>query len=238
VLFFVFGIALLLDAIAQLAGRDAWEVVSESLDHHTAAWIAVGLGVVAIVLVALGRRWARAGARRTFQSTALWSPAWWSRVTFAVAVVLGIGAPVLVAFDVIEPFAAFSRPGWVVVGAGLVLLGLAVVLAALLQIGSARRKGGATLSLASRGLYARVRNPAFTGMVLLTAGGLIMAPTALGVLATVLVVVSVQIQARAVREPGLTAALGEEYAAYLDRTGRFLPRVRTPHPERSRTRTP
>jgi hypothetical protein len=42
----------------------------------------------------------------------------------------------------------------------------------------------------------------------------------------------VQIQVRAVREPGLTQVLGEEYADYLSRTGRFLPRLRSPHPER------
>jgi protein-S-isoprenylcysteine O-methyltransferase Ste14 len=59
-----------------------------------------------------------------------------------------------------------------------------------------------------------------------------MAPTMLGVLATLLIVVAVQIQVRAVREPGLTQVLGEEYADYLSRTGRFLPRLRSPHPER------
>lgn len=229
--FVVFGVVLLVDAIGQLTGRGAWEVVSATLDHNLAAWLAVGLGVVACVLVGVGRRWARAGARRSPMRTGPGSPAWWSQALFAVALLLGLVAPLLVAFDVIEPIAVFSSPGWVVVGVGLLLLGVAVVVASLVQMGTARRRGQ-NLALTSSGFYARVRNPAFTGMVVATAGGLVMAPTMLGVLATLLIVVAVQIQARAVREPGLTQALGEEYANYLARTGRFLPRLRAPHPER------
>ena len=51
-----------------------------------------------------------------------------------------------------------------------------------------------------------------------------MVPTLLGVLAAVLVVVAVQIQVRAVREPVLADRHGPAYAAYAARTGRFLPR--------------
>jgi protein-S-isoprenylcysteine O-methyltransferase Ste14 len=47
----------------------------------------------------------------------------------------------------------------------------------------------------------------------------------IAVLAAVLLVVSVQIQVRAVREPMLAALHGEEYLAYAARTGRYLPRV-------------
>jgi Ca2+/H+ antiporter, TMEM165/GDT1 family len=231
--FVVFGVVLLWEALAELTGRDPWDVVADSLDHHTGAWIAVGLTVLAIVAVAIGRRWARDGARRSAAPAGRAS--WWSRALLGVALLLGLVAPVLVAFDVIEPIAWFSSPGWIVTGVGVLLLGLALVLASLLQMGSARRRSGRALALTSNGLYAKVRNPAFTGMVVAMAGALVMAPTALGVLATVLTVVAVQIQTRAVREPGLTEALGEEYASYVSRTGRFVPRLRTPHPEKSRT---
>ena len=62
-----------------------------------------------------------------------------------------------------------------------------------------------------------------------------MVPTLLGVLAAVLVVVAVQVQVRAVREPGLADRHGEAYAAYAARTGRFLPRrPRDPDPRPSR----
>ncbi|GAA1849841.1 hypothetical protein GCM10009836_32000 [Pseudonocardia ailaonensis] len=230
VLFLVFGVALLVDAIQQLSGRGAWEVVAESLDHHTAAWISAGLGVVAIALFAVARRWARAGAARTSYRPEIGPAAWLSRSLFGLAATAAITAPVLVAFDVVQPISMFSSPGWVVTGAGLLLLGLAVMLAALGQAGTVRRRGN--VDIVRSGLYTKVRNPGLTGMVVVTAGCLIMAPTVLGVLATVLVVVAVQVRTRGVREPYLTAALGEEYAEYLARTGRFLPRVRSSHPTR------
>jgi putative Ca2+/H+ antiporter (TMEM165/GDT1 family)/protein-S-isoprenylcysteine O-methyltransferase Ste14 len=234
VLFLLFGGVLLVDAIEQLSGRSALEVVAESLDHHTGAWIAIALTVVAIVAITVGRHWARDGVRRSAMHSGLGTPAWWSKVVLGTALLLGLAAPVLVAVDVIEPFPLLSSAGWILTGAGVLLLGLALALASLFQIGAARRRGGRGLALNSGGLYARVRNPVFTGMVVAMAGALVMAPTALGVLATLLTVVAVQIQARAVREPGLSLALGEEYASYVSRTGRFLPRLRTPHPERPR----
>ena len=58
-----------------------------------------------------------------------------------------------------------------------------------------------------------------------------MVPTLLGVLAAVLVVVAVQIQVRAVREPGLARRHGEAYEAYAARTGRFLPRAGARDPD-------
>src|SRR6185503_12927289 len=77
----------------------------------------------------------------------------------------------------------------------------------------------------TRGLHARVRNPGLAGIVLATAGLLLMVPTLLGVLAAVLVVAAVQVQVRAVREPGMARRHGEAYSAYAARTGRFVPRA-------------
>jgi protein-S-isoprenylcysteine O-methyltransferase Ste14 len=70
-----------------------------------------------------------------------------------------------------------------------------------------------------------MRNPGLTGIVLATAGTLVMVPTLVAVLAAVLLVVSVRIQVRAVREPMLAELHGQEYLAYAARTGRYLPRV-------------
>ena len=84
---------------------------------------------------------------------------------------------------------------------------------------------------ATHGLHARVRNPGLTGIVLATAGLLLMVPTLVGVLAAVLVVAAVQIQVRGVREPGLARRHGEAYDAYAARTGRFLPRPGAREPE-------
>ena len=143
---------------------------------------------------------------------------------------LGLGAPLLVATDVVQPIALFDEPGWVAGGAAVVLLGAALLLAAQRSRVTLQERGADPVT-ATRGLHARVRNPGLAGIVLATAGLLLMVPTLLGVLAAVLVVVAVQIQARAVREPGLARRHGEAYEAYAARTGRFLPRAGARDPD-------
>jgi protein-S-isoprenylcysteine O-methyltransferase Ste14 len=138
--------------------------------------------------------------------------------------VLGVTAPLAVGADLVEPLALFDDPGVVVVGAGLLLLGTAVLLVAQ-SATAALRQAGADKVSARRGLYARVRHPGLAGVVVAMAGLLLMVPTLLAVLATVLLVVAVQIQARRVREPGLAERHGGVYAGYARRTGRFVPRV-------------
>jgi Ca2+/H+ antiporter, TMEM165/GDT1 family len=150
------------------------------------------------------------------------SPAWWSRLLYGLATVLGLVAPLLVAADVIDPIALFDNPGVVVIGVGLALFGAALVLASQLEL---RRGGSVDPVLASGGLRSRMRNPGLTGIVLATAGTLVMVPTLVAVLAAVLLVVSVRIQVRAVREPMLTRLHGQAYEAYAARTGRYFPRV-------------
>ena len=245
VLFFVFGAWLGADAVEQLTGRSVWTGVSAWLDHHAAGWIAVALGAVAVLLGAVGRhRMLRASpGGRAFGHAARvpGSAGWWARGLFALSTVLGLGAPLLVAADVIQPISLFDDPGVVVVGAGLALLGMAVVLASQVQV-AAVRDGDPDPVLATRGLHARIRNPGLTGMVVATAGTLLMVPTLVAVLGAVLLVAAVQIQARAVREPMLARLHGDAYLDYAARTGRFLPRVRvTPDsppgmPERGRQR--
>jgi Ca2+/H+ antiporter, TMEM165/GDT1 family len=223
-LFFLFGGSLLLDAAAQLAGTSPWTAVAGVLDHHVAGWIALGLGAAAALLGALGRRPARPAVE-----TSVGAPAWWARALFAVAIVLGLAAPLLVGADLIDPIALLDDPGVVVVGAGLVLLGVALLLAAQAQAGDP--------VLATRGMHTRVRHPGLTGVVVATAGTLVMVPTVIAVLATVLLVVAVQVQVRAVHEPGLARLHGAAYAGYARRTGRFLPRVRLPAPADRRLMT-
>jgi putative Ca2+/H+ antiporter (TMEM165/GDT1 family)/protein-S-isoprenylcysteine O-methyltransferase Ste14 len=238
-LFFLFGVWLFADAFAQQGEGSPTETIAEALDHHPAGWTAVFLGLAAVLLGVYGRqRMRRVGVVR-HASRRPGTPAWWARALFAVAVLLGLGAPLLVATDVVQPIALFDEPGWVAAGASVVLLGTALVLAAQHSRVTLQARGADPVT-ATRGLHARVRNPGFTGIVVATAGLLLMVPTFLGVLAAVLVVVAVQVQARAVREPGLARRHGEAYAAYAARTGRFLPRsgarvaVRTPAPDRDR----
>ncbi|MHA6780916.1 TMEM165/GDT1 family protein [Pseudonocardia saturnea] len=215
VLFFVFGAGLAAGGVAELTGMPAWTALAAVLDHHAAGWIALGLGLAAVLLGALGRRRTRTPDRRVSRGVA----GWWARGIYAVATVLGLAAPLLVGADVIDPIALFDDPGVAVIGAGLSLLGVTLLLAAQAQVATG---GGA---LVTAGLHKRVRHPGLTGTVLAMAGTLVMVPTVLGVLAAVLLVVAVQVQVRAVREPMLARLHGETYTAYAARTGRFLPRV-------------
>jgi putative Ca2+/H+ antiporter (TMEM165/GDT1 family) len=56
VLFFLFGASLAVDAAGQLAGRPAWTVLADVLDHHAAGWLALAIGALVAVLGALGWR--------------------------------------------------------------------------------------------------------------------------------------------------------------------------------------
>jgi len=226
VLFFLFGGSLAVDAVGQLAGRSTWAVLADVLDHHAAGWIALAIAAAVAVLGAVGgRRLLHASPARRAMGLAArvpGSPAWWSRLLYGLATVLGLVAPLLVGADVIDPIALFDDPGVVVIGAGLALLGVVLVLASQLEL---RRGGPTDPVLASRGLRSRMRNPGLSGIVLATAGTLVMVPTLVAVLAAVLLVVSVQIQVRAVREPTLARLHGQDYLSYAARTGRFLPRM-------------
>ncbi|MEQ3554167.1 TMEM165/GDT1 family protein [Pseudonocardia nematodicida] len=242
VMFFVFGGWLFVEAVPQVWGDDAWARVAAEVGHRGAGWAALLLGLAAVGVGAWARRRAHRarGERRLEIARTPGSPAWWARTLFVLAAALGFVAPLLVALDVLEPISVLSRPGVAVVGAGLLLLGFAVVAVSLLQLGTVWRRSAAEAGaaaagdpdaarrpvLATGGLHRRVRNPALTGLIVGCAGMLFMAPTLLGVLAGVLILVAVQIQARRVYEPGLGTALGDEYAAYRARTGRFLPRLR------------
>ena len=206
-------------------------LVSVAVGHGLGAavptgWIALVLAVVGIVL---GIRYRRRAASSRPMLGAPWrfgSPSWWVRALSAVAAVVGLAAPLLVAVDVIQPLSLFSDPGIAVAGAGVFLGGFALWRAAMASLVASGRATEGRPGFATMGLHARTRNPGLTGVVVATAGLLLMVPTVMGVLAMVLIVVAVQIQARAVREPRLAAAYGAAYAGYVLRSGRFLPRLR------------
>lgn len=112
------------------------------------------------------------------------------------------------------------------VGVLLVAAAIVVVLRAQSDMGSSWRVGvdhQESTALVTRGLFAQVRNPVFTGMGLALAGFVAMVPTPLTALALVMLILGVQIQVRAVEEPYLLATHPLAYPAYAARTGRFLP---------------
>ncbi|MCO5561387.1 hypothetical protein L7F22_015008 [Adiantum nelumboides] len=181
VMFFVFGAWLLYEAVPQVWGEGAWGRVVDVAGHHGLGWAALVLGALAVGagLWFRGRAHRARGERRLDVARTPGSPAWWARTLFVLAAVLGFGAPLLVALDVLQPISVLARPAVAVVGAGLLLLGFAVVAVAMLQLGtvwrrSATEAGAAAAGdpdaarrpvLATGGIYRRVRNPALTGLI-------------------------------------------------------------------------
>jgi protein-S-isoprenylcysteine O-methyltransferase Ste14 len=150
---------------------------------------------------------------------------WWGGVLFVVAMVLGLVGPLLAVADVV----ATDPPlGLQIAGLVLALVGFGATLAAQTGMGESWRIGvdaGERTELVTTGVFAHVRNPIFTAMVIAQLGVVLMVPTWVSVLALVALVVAVQLQVRAVEEPYLRSVHGDAYGTYSATTGRFLPGI-------------
>ncbi len=79
--------------------------------------------------------------------------------------------------------------------------------------------------LVTDGLFARVRNPIYTFMVVAWIGFAALVPTWLGIAAVPLVIVGLEMQTRLVEEPHLLRSQGDPYRDYARRVGRFAPGI-------------
>lgn len=114
------------------------------------------------------------------------------------------------------------------IGAGLAVLGIVATLVAQLQMGDSWRIGvdaSERTALVTTGLYSKVRNPIFTAMLLCSIGLALAAPTALALTLPPLLLLALEVQVRRVEEPHLLRVHGEDYRAWAERTGRFLPGI-------------
>ncbi|HVX18878.1 MAG TPA: isoprenylcysteine carboxylmethyltransferase family protein [Acidimicrobiales bacterium] len=121
----------------------------------------------------------------------------------------------------------WSSP-WPTRAAGVViaLAAVALVAVAQVQMGASWRVGvdpNETTALVSHGLYARVRNPIYTGMVVFAVGQLLVVPSLLTVAAVLAMTAGVELQARAVEEPYLRTTHGPAFTAWATVAGRFVP---------------
>lgn len=117
----------------------------------------------------------------------------------------------------LNPIHLFS---YVLIGGGLLLLA-----SAWRVLYQAQR----TQSLATTGVYARVRHPQYLGFILIMLGFLFQWPTILTVLMFPILVVMYARLARREERDALVA-FGPAYTAYAVQTPRFLPRQRTGQP--------
>jgi len=152
---------------------------------------------------------------------------WWAKLMFVVALLLAAGGPVA-ALAGLPPLTPLDQPWIRLAGTALAVAGAALTLAAQQQMGSSWRVGvdpGERTTLVTHGLFGIVRNPIFTAMAASVVGLAAMVPNAVSLTAAAVLIVSVQVQVRAVEEPYLVGVHGEAWTRYAARVGRFLPGV-------------
>jgi protein-S-isoprenylcysteine O-methyltransferase Ste14 len=147
---------------------------------------------------------------------------------FSAALVALALVPLGALLGLVAPLVALDVP--VVHGIGLLLasLGFAVTVLAQLQMGDSWRIGvdaSEVTPLVRRGVFAHVRNPIFSGMLLAALGLGLLVPTGLAAAAWLALLVAVQLQVRRVEEPYLLRTHGGGYREYARAVGRFLPGV-------------
>ena len=114
------------------------------------------------------------------------------------------------------------------IGAALTATGIAGALAAQISMGNSWRIGveaSEKTEFVTDGLFAWVRNPIFSFILLTGVGLVLLLPTTHSLLALVLTTLGIQIQVRAVEEPYLEKTHGALYRDYTLRVGRLVPGI-------------
>ncbi len=147
-------------------------------------------------------------------------------VACLVGCALSLVAPALALTGIVEPIA----DGWLALRAVTAVVcmagGLVIAVSAQHHLAREWRAGvEASASLVTTGPYARVRNPFYLGCFLASAAVAIAVPSAVALGGFLLHVAAAEVIVRAVEEPILSQAHGQDFALYKRRTGRFLPRL-------------
>jgi protein-S-isoprenylcysteine O-methyltransferase Ste14 len=144
------------------------------------------------------------------------------------AIALGGSNPVLALTDAVEPLDGIDGTAAHGAGFALCILGIAGTFVSQLQMGVSWRIGvdeRERTELVTDSLFAQVRNPIYTSMVIAWTGFALLVPTWIGIAAVPLVVAALELQVRVVEEPHLLRAHGDTYRRYARRVGRFLPGI-------------
>lgn len=147
-------------------------------------------------------------------------------VLIVLALLAGLAGPLAELAGMLAPWVDGTpvRVGGLVVA----LAGIGTTLYAQQVMGTSWRVGvdpDEKTELVTGGLFATVRNPIFSAMLVAAVGFVLLVPNVVTGGALVALVVAVQIQVRAVEEPHLVRTHGETYRAYAARAGRFVPGV-------------
>lgn len=128
-------------------------------------------------------------------------------------------------FGLTEPIHYFNRDLFDYIGFFVGIAGLTLCRLAQVTIGASWRVGideKASPGLISKGIYAYIRNPTYTGMFILCAGVFLISPTILYSYWILSFFLIMEFQVRC-EEEYLENQYGEAYSHYFSRTKRYLP---------------
>lgn len=193
--------------------------------------------VVALVLFGvfalLGFGWRSWVQRRRTGSTGfrgisgrIGSVEWLAGVGFVVAMAAAVFAPIMQLFGVVAPLPVLDHTWLNVVGLVLAVVGIAGTVYAQLDMGDSWRIGvdaSERTTLVRTGVFALVRNPIFTAMLVFGLGIALVTPNLVALVGFAILVVTIELQVRVVEEPYLRSVHGDEYREYTARVGRFVP---------------
>ncbi|MFP5488571.1 MAG: methyltransferase family protein [Acidimicrobiia bacterium] len=152
---------------------------------------------------------------------------WWAKLGFVAALVAGVAAPIagLAGMSVLCVLDTGAVRG---AGAVIAVGGILATVAAQWQMGESWRIGvdpTERTGLVTEGIFAHVRNPIFTAMLIAAVGFALMVGNWVAVAGLAALVTALEVQVRAVEEPYLARTHGAAYDAYRTTAGRFLPGI-------------
>ncbi len=151
---------------------------------------------------------------------------WFAGVGFVVAMAAAVFAPALQLAGVVTPLSFLHTPWIQLTGIVLAVLGIAATVYAQVDMGDSWRIGvdpTETTTLVRNGVFGFVRNPIFTAMLVFGLGIALVTPNVVAIAGFVLLVLTIEVQVRAVEEPYLSTKHGDAYRDYRAGVGRFVP---------------
>ena len=133
---------------------------------------------------------------------------------------------------VVDGTDVLGRVGWLfgapirTAGLGVMAVGILLTAKAQLDLRDSWRIGVDTderTELITNGVYAVVRNPIFSGMLLFSVGAAFATPNWPALAMPAVVLAGLELQVRAVEEPYLARVHGDAFRRYASRAGRFVP---------------
>ncbi len=201
------------------------------------SWSAFGLYLAAVVILLVVRTWRHTRATGSSGFNRIRERGAAARVAgigFVLALVSGAASPVLAALHVL-PMIWTSPPRLLgvgfLVGALVAVDGVFLAVRAQDTMGASWRIGvdaGEETELVTHGVFATIRNPIFTALILIQGGTALMFPTWLALVGVGVMLLACELQVRLVEEPYLLVTHPVSYPSYANRTGRFVPLLARP----------